>query len=130
MDDSLDQIRQTLHSSDPLLLRCGDRTAISACPLFQEFQACRHDAIMFGLQFLQRFRTHPHLGLLMVFETSSRRDEVPQDNVLFQADQVIDLSCDRRLSQNLGRLLETGGRDEAFALNGGLGDPQKLDGGC
>ena len=108
MDEPQNQIRQTLRVSDPLLLRCGDRTAISACSLFQEFQACRHDPIMFGLQFLQRFRTHPHLGLLMVFETSPRRDEV---RVRAEALQELKAEHDRIMAARLELLKEGAGGD-------------------
>ena len=62
----------------------------------------------------------------MRLEAGAGRDQVAEDDVLLQADEVVDLAGQGRLGQHLGRLLEAGGRDEAVRLHGGLGDAQQL----
>ena len=54
------------------------------------------------------------------------RDEVAEDDVLLEADEVVDLARQGGLGEHLGRLLEARGRDEAVGLHGGLGDAQEL----
>ena len=54
------------------------------------------------------------LGLLVALEPGPGGDEVAEDDVLLQADEVVDLAGQGRLGQDLGRLLEAGGRDEAL----------------
>jgi hypothetical protein len=66
---------------------------------------------------------------VMVREAGAGRDQVAEDHVLLQADQVVDLAGQGRLGEHLGRLLEAGGRDEAGALHGRLGDAQQLRAG-
>ena len=59
----------------------------------------------------------------MHVEAGAGRDEVAEDDVLLEADQVIDLAGQGGLGEDLGGLLEAGGRDEAIRLHRRLGDP-------
>ena len=44
----------------------------------------------------------------------------------FRSNQIVNSTTERGFGQNLGGFLETGGGNEAFALNGRLGNPQQL----
>src|SRR4029079_16364387 len=45
-------------------------------------------------------------------EARRRRDQLPDDDVLLQAEQPVDLALDRRVREHLRRLLEGGGGEE------------------
>ena len=53
----------------------------------------------------------------------------PRITFSFRPDQAVDLAGQGGLGEHLGGLLEAGGRDEAGALHGGLGDAQQLGAG-
>src|SRR5213592_3333379 len=55
----------------------------------------------------------------------ARRNQAAHDDVLLQADQAVDLAVDRGLGQDLGGLLEGGGRDEALGREARLGDAEE-----
>src|SRR6266478_4112153 len=55
----------------------------------------------------------------------SGRDQPPDDDVLLQAVQRIDLAVDRRLGENPGGLLERCRRNERAGLERGLGDAEE-----
>src|SRR5687768_14205066 len=59
-----------------------------------------------------------------------RRDELPDDHVLLQAEQPVDLALDRRVGQHLRRLLEGRRREERLRRERRLRDPedQRLEG--
>ena len=63
-------------------------------------------------------------GVEVRLEAGPGGDEVAEDDVLLEADQVIDLAGQGRLGQHLGRLLKARRRDEAVRLHRGLGDAQ------
>ena len=64
-------------------------------------------------------------SLLMQDETGTRRDEMPEDDILLQANQINHLTGQSRFSEHLGGLLERGGGDEALGLDRSLGDTKK-----
>ena len=53
----------------------------------------------------------------------------PRITFSFRPDQVVDLAGQGRFGEHLGGFLEAGGRDEAGALHGRLGDAQQLGAG-
>src|SRR5690242_5004556 len=78
---------------------------------------------------LLRGRTGDRLGRLdlqaaVAAETRGRRDQLPDDHVLLQAEQAIGLALERRVREDLGGLLERGGRQERVGRERGLGDAE------
>ena len=69
---------------------------------------------------LQQFLKH-HLRR----QARPRRDHVADDDVLFQAPEVVNLGGGRRFGQDAGRLLETRGGDEGVGGQRRLGDSQE-----
>src|SRR5215204_4095372 len=60
----------------------------------------------------------------VLLEARRRRDQLPDDHVLLQAEQLVDLALDRRVREHLGGLLERGGRQERLGREGRLRDPE------
>ena len=58
----------------------------------------------------------------MALDAGSRRDEEPDDNVLLEADEAVDISPHRSRGKYLRRLLEGGRGEEAVCRKGRLGD--------
>src|SRR4051812_48974048 len=78
---------------------------------------------------LLRGRTGDRLGRLdleaaVATETRGRRDQLPDDHVLLEAEQAIRLALERRVREDLGGLLERGGRQERVGRKRGLGDAE------
>src|SRR6478752_1221882 len=57
-------------------------------------------------------------------ETRGRRDQLPDDHVLLQAEQAVGLALERRIREDLGGLLERGGRQERVRSQRRLGDTE------
>src|SRR3954452_9045531 len=57
-------------------------------------------------------------------ETRRRRDQLPDDDVLLQAEQPVRLALERRVREHLGGLLERGGRQERIGGERRLGDAE------
>ena len=57
-------------------------------------------------------------------EAGRRRDQLPDDHVLLQPEQPVDLALDRRVGQHLRRLLEGGRREEGLRRERRLRDPE------
>src|SRR4051812_14998237 len=78
---------------------------------------------------LLRRRTRDRLGRLdlqapVPAETGRRRDQLPDDDVLLQAEQAVGLALERRVREDLGGLLERGGRQEGVRRKRRLGDAE------
>ncbi len=58
-------------------------------------------------------------------KTRSRRDQLADDDVLFEAVKIVLLALDGRTSQDSDSMLEGGCRKEAVGIEGGLADTQK-----
>src|SRR5437763_212767 len=71
-----------------------------------------------------------YLARPVPLEARRRRDELPDDDVLLQAEQPVDLALDRRVGEHLRRLLEGGGGEERLRRERRLRDPenQRLEG--
>ena len=54
------------------------------------------------------------------------RDQLPDDDVLLEAEELVRLALDGRLGEHPGRLLEGRGREPALRGEGGLGDAHQL----
>ena len=59
-----------------------------------------------------------------VAEAGAGGNQVAEDHVLLEADEVIGAAGEGRFGEHLRGFLEAGGRDEAGALHGRLGDAQ------
>src|SRR3954447_2684707 len=75
---------------------------------------------------LLRGRTGDRLGRLdlqtpVAAETCRRRDQLPDDDVLLQAEQPVGLALERRVGKHLGGLLERRRRQERVRGERGLG---------
>src|SRR3954471_15335958 len=57
-------------------------------------------------------------------EARGRRDQLPDDHVLLQAGEAVDLALERRVGQDLGGLLEGGRRQERVRGQRRLGDAE------
>src|SRR6056297_262286 len=84
---------------------------------------------LFGLRSLElvalgQLDVDPDLAVLL--HAGSRRDQATHDHVLLQAPEMVHLAPDGGLREDLGRLLEGGGRDEGLRGEGGLGDAEEL----
>src|SRR6185503_9276766 len=58
-------------------------------------------------------------------QTSAGGDEPPHDHVLLEAAEVVRLAANRRLGEDLGRLLERRGADERLGRQARLGDAEE-----
>src|SRR4051794_2273339 len=57
-------------------------------------------------------------------QARGRRDQLPDDHVLLEAQQPVGLALERRVGEHLGRLLEGGRRQEGVGRERGLGDAE------
>src|SRR4051794_31513059 len=78
---------------------------------------------------LLRGRTGDRLGRLdleapVATETRGRRDQLPDDHVLLEAEQTVGLALERRVREHLGGLLERRRRQERIRGERGLGDAE------
>src|SRR5436190_2597624 len=78
---------------------------------------------------LLRGRTGDRLGRLdlqtpVATETRRRRDQLPDDDVLLQAEQTVGFALERRVGEDLGGLLERRRRQERVGRERGLGDAE------
>src|SRR4051794_8152849 len=60
----------------------------------------------------------------VALEARGRRDQLPDDHVLLQAREAVDLALERRVGQDLGGLLEGGRRQERVRGQRRLGDAE------
>ena len=60
----------------------------------------------------------------VALEPGRGRDQLPDDHVLLQAEQPVDLALDRRVREHLRRLLERGGGEERLGGERRLGDAE------
>src|SRR5262249_41842048 len=78
----------------------------------------RREKLLLGLRARERARRHlvgrPDLDRPVPLQAGRRRDQLPDDDVLLQPEQPVDLALDRRVGQHLGGLLERGGREEGL----------------
>ena len=70
------------------------------------------------------FADGPIVDRAVPLQTCRGRDQLADDDVLLQPEQPVDLALDRRVRENLGRLLERGRREERLGGERCLGDPQ------
>src|SRR6185503_2154342 len=64
------------------------------------------------------------LDRAVALEARRRRDQLPDDDVLLQAGQAVDLALERGVGQHLGGLLEGGRRQERVRRQRRLGDAE------
>src|SRR4029079_15829963 len=64
------------------------------------------------------------LGRAVALQARRRRDQLPDDDVLLQAGQAVDLALERRVREDLGGLLERRRRQERVRRERGLGDAE------
>src|SRR4051812_45339300 len=64
------------------------------------------------------------LDRAVALEARGRRDQLPDDHVLLQAGEAVDLALERRVGQDLGGLLEGGRRQERVRGQRRLGDAE------
>src|SRR5438876_3556238 len=76
----------------------GDRLAVFEQEAGRQRPGFEHELLLRGQPLAA--------SLLARRQTRARRDELADDDVLLEAEQLVDLAGDRRLSQHLGRLLE------------------------
>src|SRR5512146_1419067 len=62
--------------------------------------------------------------LPVLLETGRGRDQLPDDHVLLEPEQAVDLALDRGVREHLRRLLEGGGREERLRRERRLGDAE------
>src|SRR6266513_5271683 len=65
----------------------------------------------------------------MVGETGSRWYQVPHDNVLFEATQLVDFTERCRFGEHTGRILARGGRNEAVRFKRSFRDAKQYGNG-
>ena len=66
-----------------------------------------------------------HADRLVGLEARAGRDQMAQQHVLLETHQRVHRTSQGRLGEHLGGLLEAGARQEAFALQAGLGDAKE-----
>src|SRR4029453_8275996 len=66
----------------------------------------------------------PDVDRAVPLQPGGGRDQLPDDHVLLQAQQAVDLALDRGVGQHLRRLLEGGGREERLRRERRLRDPE------
>src|SRR3954451_15828829 len=64
------------------------------------------------------------LDRAVALQARGRRDQLPDDHVLLQAEQPVGLALERRVREDLGGLLERGRRQERVGRERGLGDAE------
>ena len=60
----------------------------------------------------------------VALQTGGSRDQLADDDVLLETVEAIDLALERRVGQNLRRLLEGGRREERVGVERGLRDAE------
>src|SRR5436190_17758898 len=93
----------------PDLLECGEQLLLGRRPLEGG-----------GRHVLAR----ADLDRPVLLQPRRRRDQLPDDDVLLQAEQPVDLALDRGVGQHLRRLLEGGRRQEGLRRERGLRDAE------
>src|SRR5262245_23611826 len=88
----------------------------------------RGEELLLGLRPRERARRHlvrgTDLDRPVPLQAGCRRDELPDDDVLLEPEQPVDLALDRRIGQHLRRLLERRGREERLRCERRLRDPE------
>src|SRR5580765_4150895 len=88
---------------------------------------CREELLL-GLRARERARRHlvrgPDLDRPVALQAGRRRDQLPDDDVLLQSEQPVDLALDRGVGEHLRRLLEGRGREEGLRRERRLRDPE------
>src|SRR5579864_1409899 len=88
----------------------------------------RGEQLLLGLRPL--VRRHRHLvrradvDVPVPLQAGRRRDQLPDDDVLLQPEQPVDLALDRGVGEHLRRLLEGGGGEERLGRERRLRDPE------